>query len=270
VIFPRFSFNFDYRRLRVGSTNAMNWRRDCSSILFGNGLDPASACERVQPCYSVFNQLCEPGVIPPTPEFVLPTPQGTVVQVSGAISSADGSPAFVRHGVFSVGTPIQTRLGILNTATFDPDANGNVSGAASFDGPFWAAGQSTANIRSWSSSFRFHDPDLTSDGVVNWADREEAVRSLGLDVNSFGYNARADWNLDGTINSNDLASYVLVWDQIACNCDFNRDGACNTTDLFAFMTAFFGQDQLADYNLSGVVDTQDLFAFLSVALGQTC
>jgi hypothetical protein len=47
----------------------------------------------------------------------------------------------------------------------------------------------------------------------------------------------------------------------ACGADFNGDGTANSEDFFDFLAAFFALDPAADFNHSGTVDSQDFFDF---------
>jgi hypothetical protein len=48
-----------------------------------------------------------------------------------------------------------------------------------------------------------------------------------------------------------------------CRADFNADGSANSQDFFDFLTAFFGADPSADFNDDAVINSQDFFDFLS-------
>ena len=48
-----------------------------------------------------------------------------------------------------------------------------------------------------------------------------------------------------------------------CEADFNGDGSVNSQDFFDFVAAFFGTGPSADFNHDGVVNSQDFFDFVS-------
>jgi hypothetical protein len=49
----------------------------------------------------------------------------------------------------------------------------------------------------------------------------------------------------------------------SCIADFNGDGSVNTQDVLAFLNAWSARDPSADVNGDGVVDTLDVLAFLN-------
>ncbi len=51
--------------------------------------------------------------------------------------------------------------------------------------------------------------------------------------------------------------------QCFCEADFNHDGSLNTQDMIAFLNAWNAHDLLADTNRDGVINTQDVLAFLN-------
>jgi hypothetical protein len=55
-----------------------------------------------------------------------------------------------------------------------------------------------------------------------------------------------------------------TWELVAiCTADFNGDGSVNSQDLFDFLSAFFAVAPYADFNRDGVINSQDFFDFLA-------
>jgi probable HAF family extracellular repeat protein len=49
----------------------------------------------------------------------------------------------------------------------------------------------------------------------------------------------------------------------SCPADFNADGSVNSQDFFDFLGVFFASDPSADFNHDNVVNSQDFFDFLA-------
>jgi len=56
---------------------------------------------------------------------------------------------------------------------------------------------------------------------------------------------------------------VLCAAGTCCDADFNRDGSVNSQDFFDFLGAFFAGAPSADFNSDGAVNSQDFFDFLT-------
>jgi hypothetical protein len=62
------------------------------------------------------------------------------------------------------------------------------------------------------------------------------------------------------------ANFYLVLDGVVdtgCMADFNGDGTVDSQDFFGFLQAFFDEKAAADFNQDAVVNSQDLFEFLT-------
>jgi hypothetical protein len=79
---------------------------------------------------------------------------------------------------------------------------------------------------------------------------------------------------DGRISRVRFINYGVAGDSIylvggvigragdTCAADFNADGSVNSQDFFDFLTAFFATDPSSDFNHDGSVNSQDFFDFL--------
>ena len=71
--------------------------------------------------------------------------------------------------------------------------------------------------------------------------------------------ARVRVDADGELFFNISRSFVLA----GCPADFNHDGTGNSQDFFDYLTAFFAGSPSADFNQQGGVNSQDFFDFLT-------
>jgi len=69
---------------------------------------------------------------------------------------------------------------------------------------------------------------------------------------------------DGTLVICGVSTNVKAYRTERCLADFNGDGTVNTQDVLAFLNAWSTGDARADINGDGVVDTRDVLAFLNL------
>ena len=58
-------------------------------------------------------------------------------------------------------------------------------------------------------------------------------------------------------------AFVRIGGEEECRADFNMDGLVNSQDFFAFLSAFFDGATAADYNGDAVIDSRDFFGFVA-------
>ncbi len=98
-----------------------------------------------------------------------------------------------------------------------------------------------------------------TDGPASWGER------------SFVIEWDADCNNDGIVDYGQILSGELadtdengIPDVCECVADFNNDGSVNSQDMLAFLNAWAVGDSSADINGDGVINTQDVLAFLNL------
>jgi hypothetical protein len=68
----------------------------------------------------------------------------------------------------------------------------------------------------------------------------------------------------GSLAGSALAVAGGYWTDLSpCRADFNLDGAVDTRDVLAFLNAWNARDPRSDYNGDGAIDTRDVLAFLN-------
>jgi hypothetical protein len=221
-----------------------------------------------------FDEGCPMENCPPFPGNPFPDdPEITDVQfINLQLNGTDdqGQTATeVRQGVLATyddGTMV--RLGFVLDPAFDPDPDGIVDGQLTLDMGTWAR-QNTVEYVPVLDHFNqpgdvVWDPDDPSTHGICWNDRIALCGLLGSFIGDADYNARADVDLDGDIDDDD----VTAFNTLPCSADFNCDGLVNSQDFMEFLNAHTAGDPIADANCDGVVNSQDLVAFLnSFAVG---
>ena len=172
-------------------------------------------------------------------------------------------PAQVQQGVFAhFADGSVTRLGFFIDAAFnDPDPNDDeLFSVTNYPFVFDTSG-SVASIELTASKDTFvnFDGDLDDDDKVCRSDRVLLMQSLGSSIPSLSYIPRADFNLDGTIDTIDLATF----NSLPCNADWTCDGILDIFDFLAFQNDFAIEDPTADMDGNGTFDLFDFIAFQS-------
>jgi len=143
--------------------------------------------------------------------------------------------SFIVRGVLTNrfdGTEVTTiRLGFFDDAEAFPGNPGGVSGEISIQLPEVPEGATDVSASGFSELFEGHDGDIDADGDVCPDDydlMQELVNDL-VEINAPGYSPRADFNLDGIIDSSDwdlneqddLPSFLEIWQSLL---DDDHDG----------------------------------------------
>lgn len=102
--------------------------------------------------------------------------------------------------------------------------------------------------------------DVDGNGEVCGDDRVAFMAALGSSIGDANYNIRADFNLDGQVDLDDLAHL----NTIGCTADFDCDGALTIFDQTAFANLFAAEDPAADFDGDGLFTVFDFMAFGNV------
>jgi hypothetical protein len=178
------------------------------------------------------------------------------------------------HGVYAVTDGLApTALGVLA----DPGVSASLgTGTISVSGSGVAvpvtldlSDVTEFQITTDTQAFCLHDGDINGDGSnayskVDWCDRKLMVSLIGKTISDAEYNPRADFDLDGDIDSTDYAAFLVQFNARACPADYDCSGSVDTLDIFAFLNDWFATAPAADFDGANGVDLLDIYAFLAV------
>jgi len=114
--------------------------------------------------------------------------------------------------------------------------------------------------------------DHNQDGVVDCRDTDGTIGVAPSyfhtthDMGGAQYQIELDADLDGDIDGDDKTA--VYW--ATCRADFNMDGVVNTQDFLAFGNAWAASDPSADSNGDGTVNTQGYIQFLGLHAAGGC
>ncbi len=179
-----------------------------------------------------------------------------------SIKSVRGGTTTYTQGVYAVddgGTT--TRRGFFTGSAFNPSTNPSGFTVSSGDVNLSAVpGTGTTVVFSTThDSFPEFDGNMnpTVDSIVCWTDREIIRAAIGSSINSANYTARADFDLDGDIDANDLA----VFNGFGCTADVDCDGDVDYFDYISYINKYNANDPAADMDGDGDWDFFDFTAF---------
>ena len=184
-------------------------------------------------------------------EFVV-TPIGTGVTIVTPIE-AQGLVITKPDGTFEL-------VGALDVPGVNP-----LTGSGTFSANFQATGDITGlEVRTVIESLEEDDilsGDVDGDGVVCGIDRVVFMDALGLVINTPGaaYNIRADFDLDGDVDTDDLNHL----NGIGCTADLDCDSVLTLFDQTTFSNAFAASLPLADWDGDGAFTIFDFTGFNS-------
>lgn len=104
---------------------------------------------------------------------------------------------------------------------------------------------------------QFVNGDVDDDGDICGSDRVAFMDALGSSFGDANYTIRADFDLDGDVDSDDLAHL----NSIGCTADLDCDGSLTIFDHTAFTNAFDAMEPVADWDGDGMFTTFDYLAY---------
>jgi hypothetical protein len=99
--------------------------------------------------------------------------------------------------------------------------------------------------------------DIDQDEELCASDRAIIMGALGSSIGDAAYEPRADLNLDGEIDADDLA----IFNTLPCNADLDCSGTVDSFDSLEFQDLYGAEDPMADFDGSGTINFFDYLAF---------
>lgn len=105
--------------------------------------------------------------------------------------------------------------------------------------------------------------DVNGDGDITHCDEVLINTLVGSVLGDSTYNPRGDFDIDGDIDSNDIAIAQSIYDAFGglCPADLTKTGSVSFQDLNLFLQAFSNGGSEADMNCDGVIDFSDINIF---------
>lgn len=208
---------------------------------------------------------------PLNPGRVIRNTNHVVVTIEVTYEDSSASTEVVR-GIHALDSGLtRTRLGFFSHPAFDGQENEESFTATvvgfvlpvTLDLEHAVRVQISGTVECFSEFNGQLTPSSDTSNAVCWSDRVLFATSFGSTFNDMVYNPRADFDLDGDVDSEDYSAFLEIFNQVACVADFNCDGAVDVSDIFAFQTAWFANKFVADFDGNELIEISDIFGFLA-------
>lgn len=234
-------------------------------VIAGIGVASGGPLFPPQPCACCSHQSSPPG---PPAGTELHSAQFISIELTSTFADLT-TETTVEQGVLGIwddGTTV--KLGFFDSSEF-VIVGFNASGSRTLTLPNPASDIVQLEVAEFADSFSHFDGDVDADGDVDCADKvlmdDLSGGPGGTPLNDPDYRARADFNLDGDINSNDQTAFNAVFLATqAERADLDGDGVVGSGDL-AILLGAWGPNpgHPADLDCDGVVGAADLAILLS-------
>lgn len=220
--------------LAVGVLVSISFTRDSDTAETGSNWGkpfvPSALCDQPRACGLDFSSGAPVAhILTASAEIV---GGATLGSVTGAyVQFADGSFA---------------KLGAFDITAFDPTDDDDFDLVI----PTTSVGATsgTVDVDVSADTFPLLAGDIDGDGkICGYDDREAFMDALGSSIGDANYNLRADLDLDGDVDTDDLDDL----NDIGCTADLDCDGSLTIFDQQAFSNAFDAMDPVADWDGDG-------------------